>query len=459
MKIEQIYTKCLSATSYMVSSQGEAVVIDPIREPDAYLEMAEEMGVRITHILETHFHADFVSGHLELQRKTGAQIVFGPNAKPSYPAHIAEDGEKLAVGKLTFEVLHTPGHTPESITYLLRDEAGEPHAIFTGDTLFMGDVGRPDLAVKSELNLTMNDLAGMLYNSLHNKIMPLPDSVIVYPAHGAGSSCGKNIGSELSSTLGQQKHSNYALQPMSRERFIEVVTEGLGAPPNYFFDDARINKEGYEDVDAVLERAIRPLTVAQVEGLIQEGALVLDTRDAADFARGHLPGAMNIGLGGQYAIWVGTLIPITRTVIVVADPGKQDESILRMARIGYHEVAGYLDGGASAWTKAGKELETTKSVSPETAAVAEGRWLDVRKPGEFADGHLEGAAFLTLQDLPERFTELPKNVPYKVHCAGGYRSMIASSILQAQGYQVTNVEGGFGALKPLGLPLAEGALA
>lgn len=455
MKVEQLYTKCLSQSSYFIVSGDEAVVVDPIREFDPYLDMASQHGATIKYVLETHFHADFVSGHIDLADKTNAQIVFGPGAKPEYDALVAKDGQILEVGNSKIKVVHTPGHTPESTSYLLYDEQGAEQAIFTGDTLFVGDVGRPDLAVKSDLS--KEDLAGMLYDSLNEKIKTLPDDLIVYPGHGAGSSCGKNIGTEASSTIGQEKLTNYAMADMSRERFIELVTEGLGEPPSYFFDDARINKEGYESIDKVLEENVIALELGQVETLVSDGALVLDTRSPDEFREGHIPGALNIGLGGQYAIWAGTLIKIDQPIIVIANEGKEREAILRLARVGYENVKGFLEGGTQTWKSGGHtlavvlEYETTKALE----MVEEGmKMIDVRKPGEYAAGHVDGTENYSLQDLEEQLHNLDATTEYLVHCKSGYRSMIACSILKKHGFEkVYNVKGGYLAFEELNVPM------
>lgn len=459
MYIEQIYTNCLAEASYYIESDGEAVVIDPIRESAPYISKAEERGARIKYVLETHFHADFVSGHLELAEKTGAKIVFGPLATTQFDAHIAQDGETLVFGKLRISVLHTPGHTPESSCYLLYDEQQNPHAIFTGDTLFIGDVGRPDLAVKTDL--TKEDLAAMLYDSLHGKIMTLPDDVLVYPAHGAGSACGKNISSETFSSLGQQKQTNYALQAMTKEQFVQVLTEGIMPAPDYFGIAAQINKGGAADLEKVMSAALRALDVNELLTKQAEGALVIDTRNPDDFEKGFIPGAISIGLGGQFAIWAATLLDYSTPIILVGDQGKENEAIQRLARVGLDHVAGFLQGGMNAWVEAGKPVDTIASINPDAflSERAKGAGiLDIRKPGEFESSHIQGAQFLTLQELEERMGELDKNKPTLLHCAGGYRSMIALSMLKRKGYtNFTNVRKGFGGLKSLeGIVLEEG---
>lgn len=459
MYIEQIYTNCLAEASYYVESDGEALVIDPIREPEPYLVKAKERGATIKYVLETHFHADFVSGHVDLAKQTGATIVFGPGAQTGFDAHIAYDGEELTIGKLKIRVLHTPGHTGESTCFLLFDEKGVEHAVFTGDTLFIGDVGRPDLAVKSDL--TQYDLAGMLYDSLRNKIMPLADDVMVYPAHGAGSACGKNISSETFSTLGHQKQTNYALQDMTREQFIKVVTEGIMPAPQYFGIAAGINKDGAGELGGVFANGLNGLTLNQVELYISEGAVVLDTRMPDEFEKGFIPNAINIGLNGQFAIWAATVLDYHTPLILVTEIGKEKEAIQRLARVGLDNIKGYLQGGFDTWLQAGKAVDTVNSINPEdfvSHTHAGASILDVRKPGEFESSHIQGAKFITLQDLESRIKEVPADKSVLLHCAGGYRSMIAVSMLKRKGYNnLINVRKGFGGLKSLeGLVLEEG---
>jgi hydroxyacylglutathione hydrolase len=456
MKIEQIYTGCLAQGAYYIESEGEVAIIDPLRETDPYLKMAEEANAKIKYIFETHFHADFVSGHVDLALKTGATIVFGPNAETEYDTHVATDGEEFKLGKITIKALHTPGHTLESTTYLLIDENGKNHAIFSGDTLFIGDVGRPDLAVKS--NVTMDDLAGMLYDSLHNKIMPLEDDVIVYPAHGAGSACGKNLSSETYATLGNQKEFNYALQPMSKEDFIKEVTDGLATPPQYFPENVMMNKEGYESIDKVLEQGLNPLTADEFEAEMKKGILVLDTRRPQDFNKGFIPYSMNIGLNGSFAPWVGALIVNTkRPLLIVTEEGATQETVIRLARVGYDNVVGYLKGGVEAWEKAGKEVQSITSIAPaelETILTEnkDAKVLDVRNVGEHLSEHVIGAENYPLGDLPDALDSLDVNETYYVHCAGGYRSMIASSILRANGFKnIIDIAGGFKAIKETGI--------
>lgn len=451
MYIEQLYTNCLAEAAYYIESEGEAAIIDPLRETEPYLALAARRGAQIKYVFETHFHADFVSGHLDLSRKVNAPIVYGPQANTQYKVYNAHDGEEFKLGKLRIRVLHTPGHTPESACYLLLDEQGREHAIFTGDTLFVGDVGRPDLL---DGVMTSQELASMMYDSLNNKIKTLPDEVIVYPAHGPGSACGKNIGKETVSTIGEQKKFNYALQPMSREEFIQRVTDGIMPPPQYFFEDARINKTGYDPIEEVISTNTRPLAEAEVKDLVKAGAIILDTRKADDFEKGHLAGAVNIGLNGQFAVWVGTLIDITRKLVLVTEAGKEEETVLRLARVGYEKVAGYLEGGVEVWSG---PLERVRSIDAEAMKneMTHGvEVLDVRKPGEWNVSHVKGARFLPLADFPQILDRLDKSKPYIVHCGGGYRSMTAISIMKNQGFtNLTNIYGGFGAMEKAGLPV------
>jgi hydroxyacylglutathione hydrolase len=452
MYIEQLYTNCLAEAAYYIESDGEAAIIDPLRETEPYIAMAEKRGAKIKYVFETHFHADFVSGHIDLSRKVGAPIVYGPQANASYDVINATDGQVFTLGKIKFKVLHTPGHTPESSCYLLFDENGKEYAVFTGDTLFVGDVGRPDLL---DGVMTQDELAGMLYDSLNKKIKTLPDSVMVYPAHGAGSACGKNIGKETFSTIGEQKKFNYALQNMSREEFIAKVTDGILPPPQYFFEDARINKQGYEPIDSVISKNNKSLSLSEFKKAIAEGALVLDTRQPDAFERGFIPGSINIGLNGQYAVWVGTLLDINQPLVLVTDEGKEEEAVLRLARVGYEKVVGYLKGSTNGWD--GK-LDQVESISPEQmkTELAKGiQVLDVRKPGEWEVSHLKNATFLPLADILKNTDNLAKSNPYLVHCAGGYRSMIAISMLKRLGFtgKLVNIQGGFGAMVTAGLPV------
>ncbi len=453
MKIEQIYTGCLAQGAYYIESAGEAVIIDPLRETQPYMERAEQSGAIIKYVLETHFHADFVSGHLDLSKKTGAPIVYGPNANPSFEAHIAKDGEELKVGRITIKVLHTPGHTMESTTYLLSDEKGRPHAIFSGDTLFIGDVGRPDLAQKMG-SLTQEDLAGYLYDSLHNKIMTLPDDVLVYPAHGAGSACGKNMSKETWDTLGNQKKTNYALKAATKEQFIKEVTDGLLPPPAYFPQNVAMNKGMIESVDTVKEKGLRALTPEQFELVAEtEGALVLDTRGAQTFKDGFVPRSINIGIKGDFAPWVGAMVPdVKHPLLLVTDEGMEDEVVTRLARVGYDNVFGYLKGGIDAWKTAGLDVDTVESISAEEFAKRFGanklRVVDVRKDGEYEAEHVDGAWHASLQFINQNLAAFSKEEPNYIHCAGGYRSMIAASLLKSRGYHnVIDVAGGFNAIK------------
>ena len=457
MRLEQIYTGCLAQGAYYIESEGEAAVIDPLREVVPYLQKAERDNARIKYVFETHFHADFVSGHVDLSKQTGAPIVYGPNADPDFNAYIAKDGEEFSVGKVSLKVLHTPGHTMESTCYLLKDENGKEVAIFSGDTLFIGDVGRPDLAQKAAA-VTQEDLEGTLYDSLRNKIMPLSDDIIVYPAHGAGSACGKNMSKETSDTLGHQKQTNYTLRAdMTKEEFIKEVTEGLATPPAYFPLNVMLNKQGYESISEVMHRGKQALSPGAFEAAANEaGALILDTRDPQTFARSFIPNSINIGIDGNFAPWVGALIPdIKQQILIVADEGREEEVITRLARVGYDYTIGYLNGGFTSWKEAGKEVdsitsvdavELAKKIKSEKAAV-----LDVRKPGEYAGEHVEGAVNLPLDSINEHIATLDKEQTYYVHCAGGYRSMIFTSILKARGFdKLIDVKGGFKAIKESG---------
>ena len=459
MKVEQIYTGCLAQGAYYVESDGEALIIDPLREVEPYIKKAEQSGTNIKYVLETHFHADFVSGHVDLANKTGAKIVYGPHANPKFDAHIATDGEELKVGKITIKVLHTPGHTMESTTFLLKDEEGKDYAIFSGDTLFLGDVGRPDLAQKAA-NLTQEELAGLLFDSLRNKIMPLADAVIVYPAHGAGSACGKNMMKETVDTLGNQKKMNYALRAdMTREEFIKEVTDGLLPPPSYFPENVKMNKEGYESIDQVLKKGTAALTPEEFEVAANEtGALVLDTRKANAFAKGHIPNAINIGIDGSFAPWAGALIPgVAHPILVVADEGREVEVVTRLARVGFDKTLGYLKGGFKAWVQEGKDVNSIESISAlEFAKRAKSKTLtvfDVRKISEYRAEHMEGATNVPLDFLNDQLASIPKEGEIYLYCAGGYRSMIAASILKARGWDnMVDVDGGFKAIAETDIP-------
>ena len=457
MFIKQFYTGCLSEAAYYIESNGEAAIIDPLRDIDPYLQLARERNTSIKYIFETHFHADFVSGHLDMSKATGAPIVYGPGTETKFPVHIAKDNETFKVGRLVIEVLHTPGHTLESTCYLLKNENGKNHCIFTGDTLFVGDVGRPDLAQKG-VETTMEDLAGMLYTSLQNKIIPLADDVIVYPAHGPGSACGKNLGPETYSTIGEEKETNYALKASTREEFIKVVTEGLDAPPHYFPINAKINKEGYETLDDVLIQGLKPLSIEEFKKrMMNDDTFTVDTRRAADFTNGFIAGSISISLEGRFAEWAGSLLPFDKPIILVTDPGKEKETVVRLARVGFSKVEGYLDGGFDAWKKAGEELDMIIDIEPDELMMDlpfddNMLVLDVRRPTEFADGHLPNAVNLPLNEMndPVSMANINDEQNLYVHCGGGYRSVIASSLLKRQGiHNLRNVLGGWNKIKEL----------
>ena len=457
MKIEQIYTGCLAQGAYFIQSENEAVVIDPLREVQPYLDRAEKEGVKIKYVFETHFHADFVSGHVDLANATGASIVFGPNAKTNFTSHVAKDGEEFKVGKLRFKVLHTPGHTMESTCYLLMDEKGKEVAIFTGDTLFIGDVGRPDLAQKSDV--TQDDLAGLLFDSLRNKVMTLPNDVLVYPAHGAGSACGKNMSKETYDTLGHQKEVNYALRAnMTKAEFIKEVTDGLMPPPAYFPQNVMMNKEGYESISNVMKRSNQGLSPEAFETAANEtGALLLDTRDPQTFAKAFVPNSINIGIDGGFAPWVGALIPdVKQELLIIADEGREEEVVTRLARVGYDNALGYLAGGVDAWKKAGKEIDTITSISADELAEIlskneKAKVVDVRKHGEYVSEHINGVTHAPLDFVNDAMPAISKDEPVYIHCAGGYRSMIFTSILRARGYNnLIDINGGFNSIKSSG---------
>lgn len=458
MKIQQIYTGCLAQGAYYIESKGEVAIIDPLREVEPYLLRAEKEGAKIKYVLETHFHADFVSGHLDLAAKTGATIVYGPTAKPGFEAHVAEDGEIFKLGDITIKTIHTPGHTMESTCFLLRDEKGKDIALFTGDTLFIGDVGRPDLAQKVVADLTQDKLAAHLYDSLHNKIIPLADDIIVYPAHGAGSACGKNMSKETTDSLGHQKATNYALQPMSKELFIKKVTDGLMPPPGYFPANVMMNIQGYESIDTVLNRGMQALSPEAFEAAANETtALILDTRDAQVFAKGFVPNSINIGIDGNFAPWAGALIPdIKQEILLITDQGREEEVVTRLARVGYDHTIGHLQGGFEAWKNAGKETDTIESIRVDQLVekLKENpglNILDVRKESEFLSEHVLTAENMPLDYINDHLAELDKNKTYYVHCAGGYRSMIFNSILKARGYDnLIDVQGGFKSIKESG---------
>lgn len=456
MKIEQIYTGCLAQGAYYIESNGEVAIIDPLREVQPYIDRAFNDGATIKYIFETHFHADFVSGHVTLSEKTGAPIIYGPNANPTFKAHSAQDGEVFQLGNITLTVLHTPGHTMESTCYLLKDENGKDHALFSGDTLFLGDVGRPDLAQKAA-DMTQEQLAGILFESLRTKIMTLADDVIVYPAHGAGSACGKNLSKETVGSIGEQKATNYALRAdMTKEEFIKEVTDGLLPPPAYFPMNVKLNKEGYENVEKIIAEA-QALDANAFEAAANEtDALILDVRHQDDFSKGHIPGAISIGIDGQFAPWVGALIlDYKQPILLVTPEGREKETITRLARVGYDQTLGYLNGGFDTWKNAGKEYDTLNSVTADQleTLIAEGvPVFDVRKPGEYSSEHIENVPSTPLDFLNEHLAEFPKHDAFYIHCAGGYRSVIAASILKARGYHnVIDVKGGFAAIRQTGI--------
>ena len=457
MFVQQLYTGCISESAYYIESNGIAAIIDPLRDIDAYLQLAKQRNATIKYIFETHFHADFVSGHLDLAAATGASIVYGPNTVTKFEVTVAKDKQVFEIGDTTLQVLHTPGHTLESSCYLLKDEAGKDHAIFTGDTLFVGDVGRPDLAQKDN-EITIEELAGMLYDSLHEKIMPLADDVIVYPAHGAGSSCGKNLGSETFSTIGTQKQTNYALQPQTKEDFIIAVTDGLAAPPQYFPINAKINKEGYESLDTVLANGLKALTVAAFkEQITTFEPVILDTRNATLFTQGFIPGAISIGLEGRFAEFAGSILPFDKAILLVCEPGTEKESIVRLARVGFENMIGHLAGGFDAWTKAGEPIDLIIDVEADELAMdipfdPNMVIVDVRKTSEFDKGHIKEALTIPLDELtdPASMANFDDNQNIYIHCAGGYRSVIASSLIKRQGiHNIRNVVGGFKAISEL----------
>jgi len=462
MNIEQIYTGCLSQGAYYIESQGEAAIIDPLREVTPYLEKAKKNKATIKYIFETHFHADFVSGHVTLAKKTGATIVYGPEAKTGFDSLIAKDQQEFKIGEITLTVLHTPGHTTESTTYLLRDASQKDIAIFSGDTLFLGDVGRPDLAQKAA-DITQEDLAGILYESLRKKIMPLADDVLVYPAHGAGSACGKTLSKETVGTLGEQKKTNYALRAdMTKEEFIKEVTDGLLPPPQYFPLNVKMNKEGYEDIDTVLKSGTTPLDTEAFEKLAnQSGAVILDVRHQDAFAEEHIPQSIFIGIDGGFAPWVGALIgDVEQPILLVTPEGREEETVTRLARVGFDNTLGYLDGSLKAWKKAGKATDSVEGINTtELKTLSEKESLtvfDVRKPGEYLSEHLPDAKNTPLDFINEHMNEFPTGTPFYMHCAGGYRSMIAASILKSRGiHNLIDVGGGFGAIKESGMKVSD----
>lgn len=451
MNVKQIYTGCIAHAAYYLESNGEAAIFDPLREVQPYIDMAQQDNAKIKYVFETHFHADFVSGHLDLAKKTGAEIVYGPTAKPGFDATVAEDGQVFEVGAYKVKVIHTPGHTMESTTYLLIDEHGKEHGIITGDTLFIGDVGRPDLAQHVIADLTEEKLAAHLYDSLRNKIMPLSDDLIVYPNHGAGSACGKKMSKETTDTLGNQKKTNYALNPeLSKEEFIKELLTGLTTPPAYFPENVLMNIKGYDSLDKVMDRAKTPMSPEEFEAAANETkALVLDTRDAETFAKGFVPNSVNIGLDGNFAMWVGEMIPgVDHPILLIAEPGKEEEAIIRLSRVGYDNVLGLLKGGFEAWKNAGKEVDTINRI---TTAEFEKMYntdkplvFDVRKKSEYDSEHILDAENVPLNQINQHLSEFPKDKPFVLHCAGGYRSMIAASILKQRGWDnFSDVIGGF----------------
>ena len=458
MKIEQIYTGCLAQGAYYIESNGEAAIIDPLRETQPYIDRLTKDGVSLKYIFETHFHADFVSGHLDLSKKTGAPIVYGPTANPEFEAIVANDGQLFTIGNIKIKVLHTPGHTLESTTYLLIDEQGKETAIFSGDTLFLGDVGRPDLAQKAA-NMSKEDLAGMLYDSLYTKILPLADDVTVYPAHGAGSACGKNMMKETVDTLGNQKKMNYALNQPSKQAFIEAVTDGLLPPPAYFGMNVAMNKKGYQSFENVLLKGLTPLSVEAFENTAEQtAALILDTRANGDFAKGFIPQSINIGLSGDFAPWVGAMIvDVNQPILLVTDSGMEEEAVTRLSRVGFDNVLGYLQGGFQSWLQAGKEIDTVNRITAtafeQQISGKEAMVIDVRKESEYAAEHVEDAYSKPLAYINDWVNDIDPNQPFYLHCAGGYRSMIAASILQARGYRnFIEIEGGFKAISETQVP-------
>ena len=452
MYVKQMYTGCLSEAAYFIESEGEAIIIDPLRDIDTYIQLAKEKNATIKYILETHFHADFVSGHLDLSNQTKAPIVFGPGAETNFPVYVAKDHEIFKIGKLIIEVLHTPGHTLESTCYLLKDEQGKPYCIFTGDTLFVGDVGRPDL---SSGDMTSEELASIMFDTIKNKILTLPDNVIVYPAHGPGSNCGKNLGPETQSTIGQEKITNYALQPQSREAFIKAVTINLHDAPLYFPVNARINKEGYSSLHEVKSKGLKALNIEEFKKMISNDYLILDTRPALNFTKGFVPGSIFIGLEGRFAEWAGSLLPFNQQIILVTDKGMEEETIIRLARVGFDKVSGYLEGGFDSWRTSGEIIDMIIDIEPDELVMdmvhdPNSIVIDVRREPEFADGHLSGAINLPLSEMIDvaQIATFEENQNLYVHCAGGYRSTIASSLLKRQGiHNLRNVLGGWGKIK------------
>lgn len=452
MFIKQLYTNCLSEAAYYIESEGEAAIIDPLRDTEAYVEMARERKASIKYIFETHFHADFVSGHLDLSKQTGAPIIYGPGAKTNFKIHNAKDGEIFKLGKISFEVLHTPGHTLESCCYLLKDEEGIANAIFTGDTLFVGDVGRPDL---SSGDMSSEELAGIMYQTIHSKILPLADNIIVYPAHGPGSSCGKNLGPNTYSTIGEEKKTNYALQAQTKEEFVNAVTHGLHAAPSYFAINARINQHGYEDLNEVKMKGTKPLSITEFKNAVKEDKVILDTRTAAEFTEGFIPGSIFIGLEGRFAEWAATILDFNKPIILVTPPGKEEETVIRLSRVGFDKMEGYLNGGYEAWKNAGETIDMIINVEADEMMMDIPHdpnlvVVDVRKETEFGEGHVKDAINVPLSEMtdPVQLAQFEDNQNLYVHCAGGYRSVIASSILKREGvHNLRNIVGGWGKIK------------
>ena len=452
MFIKQLYTGCLSEAAYYIESEGEVAIIDPLRDTEEYIVLAKERNAAIKYIFETHFHADFVSGHLDLSNQTGAPIIFGPGAKTNFKIYNSKDGEIFKLGKISFEVLHTPGHTIESTCYLLRDENDKPHAIFSGDTLFVGDVGRPDL---SSGDMSSEELAGIMYDTIQNKILPLANDIIVYPAHGAGSSCGKNLGPNNFSTIGEERQTNYALQPQTKEAFIKAVTEGLTDAPKYFAVNAQINMEGYESLDNVKQNGLTPLSITAFKKLMNEDVLVLDTRHADIFTQGFIPGSIFIGLEGRFAEWAGSLLPFEKPMILVTEPGMEEETVIRLSRVGFDKMLGYLQGSFEAWQAAGEKVDLIINIEADELAMDLPHdpnlvVVDVRREAEYADGHVKGAQNIPLNEMTDVVTiaNFEDNQNLYIHCAGGYRSVIASSLIKRQGiHNLRNVLGGWGKIK------------
>ena len=452
MYIQQLYTGCLSEAAYYIESDGEAAIVDPLRDIETYINLAKERNAVIKYIFETHFHADFVSGHLDLSKKTAAPIIFGPDTITNFPVHIARDGEDFKLGKITLQLIHTPGHTIESSCYLLKDENNQAHSIFTGDTLFVGDVGRPDL---SSGDMSKEALASIMYDTLQNKILPLSDDILVYPAHGAGSSCGKNMGPNNFSTIGEEKKNNYALQPQSKEAFIKALTDGLAAPPAYFSINAQINKDGYESLDLIKSKALTPLTVAAFKSKLKSDYTILDTRAADIFTHGFVPGSINIGLEGRFAEWAGSILSFAQPMLLITEPGKEEETIIRLARVGFSKMEGYLKGGFNAWKKADEKIDLIIDVESDELAMdiphdPNLQVIDVRKSAEFTEGHVKNAINLPLNEMTDlaQIANFEENQNLYVHCGGGYRSVIACSLLKSHGiHNIRNVIGGFEKIK------------